>query len=788
MKARGILNAGFIGSSGSDAKPSILVCWKWGKDKVKELSIKLIVFVLFGLISLSSIIIFSTMQIADSSANRLAMDQIDSNMRVAWHLLHELGAEVSIVDGRLRAGTTVINDNSILVDELRNTVGGVATIFQDDKRISTTVRDLNGRLGVSTYLAQGPVYTILLKEHKSFRGIVNVLGSQYFSGYDPIFDRHGAQVGILYVGIKKSDLLGDVTRARLITVAASAGCIFLIVVFFLFIGRHLFRKVSHYEQNLQDVSQRLAIALESSTSVDHDADQARRRVSNDTASQRLLAAMFNRISVPVLLIQTDGSIIISNPAYQGMIGYSAQELIGRNVNEFTPPEYLPAARSIWSAETISCGYEREIDIITRSGARLPLRVKSNTLPANQDQRLRVVTLLPRHEPYNALTVTAKLALETHDPAGARLRSVGQVQAVSLAAIRAATGGEWSQVAARAMSMAEEVIRHRLGKRDIVCRNGEDGFIIWFDDSDEDKNNAILDAAIRELRLKFLTHFGEEVSNHASAVLVTATEGPTGGHDLSNEAPLSTALLEQFTTKRKHHTISRKELLEEVRDLPIGNIDAVIDRDGKIKPLVVVDLPIAMRRRLSMLSTASIQETDPGADIDFLRLKLAVRQINDPFNRTDVLVPISWQALVSPDRRWSIDECLGKVEIRLRRNLVLAISGVPPHPNDSRWKKILDPFRRQFGNVSLIVTLTQDDPAFVYEAMANDWSLSLLVIDATDRMSAGFEKYFTLIANARKRNIDVLIRVAEDATVSDWRELGATMFSGDTEHLGVAPSS
>ncbi|MGI4794709.1 MAG: diguanylate cyclase domain-containing protein, partial [Janthinobacterium lividum] len=222
----------------------------------------MLVLGLIGFLAVSAAIIVSAARVADNSTDKLAMNQIDSNMRVGWHLMHELGRSAHIVDGRLLVGTTVLNGNQILVNELQNTVGGVATVFEGDERIATTVRDAAGKLGIGTHLAAGPARTAVLDEHRPFRGVVDVLGSQYFSGYDPIVNENGVPIGVLYVGIRKTDLLGAVILSRLVSVAVSAGCILLIAILFLIVGRHLAQQIILREQSLQDTNQHLAIALE----------------------------------------------------------------------------------------------------------------------------------------------------------------------------------------------------------------------------------------------------------------------------------------------------------------------------------------------------------------------------------------------------------------------------------------------------------------------------------------------------------------------------------------------
>lgn len=508
-----------------------------------------------------------------------------------------------------------------------------------------------------------------------------------------------------------------------------------------------------------------------------DVTAARKRSSQETASQRLLAAMFTRISVPVMLVQGDGLIVMSNPAYHRTIGYSADELVGRNVREFTPPEYYQAAQAARTEYLLSGAYELDMETITKSGKRLWVRMRSEVLPEAQDQRLRVITLIPR-------TVSKTLSIEPldagiveHEPAIPPPRSVGQLQTISLAAIKAAAAKDWPRVASRAMSLAEEIIKPRIGKADILSRAGDESFIIWFDGVSEQMNDLLLHSLVQEVRTVFLAEFGEEMSGYVSGVVVGEDDPPANPPDDFAPRTASTALLDRLRGKRQRSLLSMKALLQEMSGLPVGEVEVVTDRDGRIRPLVIVDFPVPLRHRFSSLSTSMEQASEQGADIDLLRLRLAVRALRESHRGKSVLVPVSWQALTSLERRWSIDECLGQIDLPLRQNLILAVSGVPSLPSDTRWRKMVDPFRRQFGNVGLIVKLARDESASAQEAMINGWPLTLLIIDAEEPGSATSERYFDLITNARKRQIGILVRLPADGSVADWRELGATMFTG-----------
>ncbi|HYD97916.1 MAG TPA: cache domain-containing protein, partial [Alphaproteobacteria bacterium] len=134
-----------------------------------------------------------------------AVERQETNMNVAWTLLRQQGDGFTVRDGKLYAGDVALNGNDIVVDTVKSLVGGTATIFMGDTRISTNVLKPDGSRAVGTKLAPGPVYDTVLKQGLPFRGEAEILGEAYYTGYDPIRDKSGQVVGILYVGLKKAD-------------------------------------------------------------------------------------------------------------------------------------------------------------------------------------------------------------------------------------------------------------------------------------------------------------------------------------------------------------------------------------------------------------------------------------------------------------------------------------------------------------------------------------------------------------------------------------------------------
>ena len=105
-------------------------------------------------------------------------------------------------------GTTKINNNSDIVDAVgkEDGKGMTATLFVKDGgeyiRVSTSVPkpDGSGR-AIGTVLA-GPALQAI-KVGKAYYGEVPILGTPYITGYEPIKDSSGAEIGIYYVGYKK---------------------------------------------------------------------------------------------------------------------------------------------------------------------------------------------------------------------------------------------------------------------------------------------------------------------------------------------------------------------------------------------------------------------------------------------------------------------------------------------------------------------------------------------------------------------------------------------------------
>lgn len=106
-------------------------------------------------------------------------------------------------------GGVLLNRNYEIVDKIRTTVFkeesykgqqvGTATIFQDDVRISTNVRNADRSRAITTRVS-AEVADAVLHRNETWRGPAFVVNDWYISAYAPIRSLAGKTIGILYVG------------------------------------------------------------------------------------------------------------------------------------------------------------------------------------------------------------------------------------------------------------------------------------------------------------------------------------------------------------------------------------------------------------------------------------------------------------------------------------------------------------------------------------------------------------------------------------------------------------
>jgi PAS domain S-box-containing protein len=197
--------------------------------------------------------------------NEAVQGQVDYNLNVARHVLANAG-DVSLSKEAtdwtainqftnesisIQIPKMVINDlwighntdpavETAVVDEVTRLVGETATIFQrmnsagDMLRVATTVTTAEGKRAIGTYIpainsygAPNPVIAAILKG-QTYHGRAFVVNAWYLTAYEPIKDKAGVLVGMLYVGVKQKNVESRVRQAILQTRVGKTGYVYVL--------------------------------------------------------------------------------------------------------------------------------------------------------------------------------------------------------------------------------------------------------------------------------------------------------------------------------------------------------------------------------------------------------------------------------------------------------------------------------------------------------------------------------------------------------------------------------
>jgi methyl-accepting chemotaxis protein len=171
-----------------------------------------------------------------NDVSKLTRNKVNSDLNVARQNFYGKGTpeirngKMTLVDASGKE--YIVNDNFEIVDKVQSLVGGAATVFQvyNDSyaaRISTNVLDTNGKRAVGTRLTDN-VYDVAVKGGETYYGRRDLFGKNYVTAYEPIRDRSGKIIGVLFVGTEETQTLDVVKKSIRDTVVGQHGYMYVI--------------------------------------------------------------------------------------------------------------------------------------------------------------------------------------------------------------------------------------------------------------------------------------------------------------------------------------------------------------------------------------------------------------------------------------------------------------------------------------------------------------------------------------------------------------------------------
>ena len=230
--------------------------------------------------------------------------------------------EFKVVDNKLMAGNYLINGNFEIPDKVQEIFGGVATVFMGDIRVSTNVLNAEKNRAVGTRLI-GPAYNSVFKERQSYRGEALILGLPYFTAYDLIMDSKGQIIGVLFVGIKKSEFLAGYEFFEMQQILMLSAFIAVFSILMVWLGC-LTKKIELTKTN----------------------------------HLKFLQTLIDTIPLPIFYKDFAGRYLGCNNAFESCVQQSREELAGKTVHE------------LWSREQAEFYEQKDLALFQKPGKQI----------------------------------------------------------------------------------------------------------------------------------------------------------------------------------------------------------------------------------------------------------------------------------------------------------------------------------------------------------------------------------------------------------------------------------
>lgn len=276
---------------------------------------------------------------SQNNANQAALEKVRGDMQMGEALLNIIfPGPWQIKDGLLYKGTYLMNDNHVIVDFIGSVTGDTCTIFQGDTRIATNViRD--GKRAVGTKVSE-EIKQIVLDRGQEYFGEAEVVGVKYQTGYKPIKDASGQNIGIWYVGASSQYVNEIYTHFMWNIISTIIINLLMILLIILFITKFIVKPI----RRLAAAANLLALGdLDTEIKVQRDDEIGylaksfeRMRVERKKAEKELRAAHQQLLDIieflpdATFVIDQDKKVIAWNRAIEEMTGVPEENIIGKS--------------------------------------------------------------------------------------------------------------------------------------------------------------------------------------------------------------------------------------------------------------------------------------------------------------------------------------------------------------------------------------------------------------------------------------------------------------------------
>lgn len=156
----------------------------------------------------------------------------------------------TVEDGNLYKGDLKIDEDCKLIDEFTEGTEVLSTVFLNDTRIATNVKDETGKRMVGTQ-ASDEVIAQVLKDGKAYSGTADILGKSAQTYYVPLKDGTGSIIGMWFVGSYTNIVSEKINNTLMMIVLLSAVLLVIGIIVSYFLGSTIAKGIRLIQEKLQ---------------------------------------------------------------------------------------------------------------------------------------------------------------------------------------------------------------------------------------------------------------------------------------------------------------------------------------------------------------------------------------------------------------------------------------------------------------------------------------------------------------------------------------------------------
>ncbi|SFD09011.1 methyl-accepting chemotaxis protein [Clostridium uliginosum] len=182
--------------------------------------------------------------------------ELNSNLAIQLIALDEKYPGNWRVDGKqLYKGDTLINDNSTMIDTIKDKTGMYSSIFLSDTRVTTNLVDKNG-LRITGQKANEDVINEVIKNGKQYNTTVNLesANENLYGTFTPLKDGNEKVVGMYFVGMSHKEMDKEVGALALAMTLISIFIILISVLCVAMISKHMTKDLETLEKEINKLA------------------------------------------------------------------------------------------------------------------------------------------------------------------------------------------------------------------------------------------------------------------------------------------------------------------------------------------------------------------------------------------------------------------------------------------------------------------------------------------------------------------------------------------------------